>query len=101
MARHSPGEVNQSVLQCVAVCCSVLQCVAVCCSVLQCVVVCRQRKQSRRGARICVVVCCTVCCSVLQCVAVCCSVTACCSMFRCLDGKHSPDDENEVCCCVL
>jgi len=25
----------QSVLQCVAVCCSVLQCVAVCCSVLQ------------------------------------------------------------------
>jgi len=30
----------QSVLQCVAVCCSVLQCVAVCCSVLQCVAVC-------------------------------------------------------------
>jgi len=43
------------VLQCVAVCCSVLQCVAAnaeCCSVLQCVAVCR---------------------SVLQCVAVCCS----------------------------
>jgi len=35
-------EVSQtdSVLQCVAVCCSVLQCVAVCCSVLQCVAVC-------------------------------------------------------------
>ena len=30
-----------SVLQCVAVCCSVSQCVAVCCSVLQCVAVCR------------------------------------------------------------
>ena len=29
-----------SVLQCVAVCCSVLQCVAVCCSVVQCVAVC-------------------------------------------------------------
>jgi len=39
---------EESVLQCVAVCCSVLQCVAVCCSVLQCV---------------------AVCCSVLQCVA--------------------------------
>ena len=31
---------HDSVLQCVAVCCSVLQCVAVCCSVLQCVAVC-------------------------------------------------------------
>ena len=32
-------ELQHSVLQCVAVCCSVLQCVAVCCSVLQCVAV--------------------------------------------------------------
>ena len=32
--------VRDSMLQCVAVCCSVLQCVAVCCSVLQCVAVC-------------------------------------------------------------
>ena len=31
---------GDSLLQCVAVCCSVLQCVAVCCSVLQCVAVC-------------------------------------------------------------
>jgi len=31
---------DDSVLQCVAVCCSVLQCVAVCCSVSQCVAVC-------------------------------------------------------------
>ena len=44
---------KDSVLQCVAVCCSVLQCVAVRCSVLQCV---------------------AVCCSVLQCVAMRCSV---------------------------
>ena len=32
--------VHQTLLQCVAVCCSVLQCVAVCCSVLQCVATC-------------------------------------------------------------
>jgi len=31
---------QESVLQCVTVCCSVLQCVAVCCSALQCVAVC-------------------------------------------------------------
>ena len=30
--------IKDSVLQCVAVCCSVLQCVAACCSVLQCTV---------------------------------------------------------------
>ena len=34
----SPSNDN-SMLQCVAVCCRVLQCVAVCCSVLQCVAV--------------------------------------------------------------
>jgi len=34
---------SDTVLQCVAVCCSVLQCVAVCCSVLQCVAVSRCR----------------------------------------------------------
>ena len=33
-------ETINSLLRCVAVCCSVLQCVAVCCSVLQCVAVC-------------------------------------------------------------
>ena len=32
--------INDSVLQCFAVCYSVLQCIAVCCSVLQCVAVC-------------------------------------------------------------
>jgi len=52
----------QSVLQCVAVCCSVLQCVAACCSVLHYV---------------------TVCCSVLQCVAVCCSVLQCAAVSQC------------------
>jgi len=49
------AHVHDSVLQCVAVCCSVLQCVAVCCSVLQNVAV----------------QCASVCRSVLQCVAVC------------------------------
>ena len=55
---HTSASVHfiDSVLQCVAVCCSVLQCVAVCCSVLQCI---------------------AVYCSVLQCVAVCCSVSRC------------------------
>ena len=37
----------QSVLQCVAVCCSVLQCAAVCCSVLQCAAVCCSVLQSK------------------------------------------------------
>ena len=41
-------KVADSVLRCIAMCCSVLQCTAMCCSVLQC---------------------CAVCCSVLQCVA--------------------------------
>jgi len=35
-------QLNQGVLQCVAVCCSELQCVALSCSVLQCVTVCRK-----------------------------------------------------------
>jgi len=42
------GEIKQvqSVLQCVAVCCSVLQRVAVCCSVLQCVTVRQVQKKT-------------------------------------------------------
>jgi len=39
--KHVLQSVLQSVLQCVAVCCSVLQCVTVCCSLLQCVAVAR------------------------------------------------------------
>ena len=88
---------NDSVLQCVAVCCSVLQYVAVCRSMLQCVAVCcslshmirlshlpaqpTQRKTVQNSVH--VAVCCSVlhrvalCCSVLQCVAVCCSVLQC------------------------
>ena len=67
-------DLGESVLQCVAVCCSVLQCVAACCSMLQCVAVCCTvlqlqfvlqcfvPKELDPGA------------SMLQCVAVCCSV---------------------------
>ena len=60
-----------SVLQCVAVCCSVLQCVAVCCSVLMCVSIQRDildiEYQYPKTLQQCV----AVCCSVLQCVVVC------------------------------
>jgi len=74
---------NQSVLQCVAVCCSVLQCVAVCCSVLQCVAVCCS---VARGV---------VWCSVLQCVAVCCSVLHCREHDTSTqDGARSPSDKS-------
>jgi len=56
--------VHNTVLQCVAVCCSVLQCVAVCCCAVNYV---------------------AECCSVLQCVAVCFhvlqSIAVCCSVF--------------------
>jgi len=60
----APGE---SVLQCVAVCCSVLQCVAVCCSVLHMhflACLCVAPDES-------VLQCVAACCSVLQRVAVC------------------------------
>jgi len=61
----------QSLLQCVAACCSVLQCVAVCCGVLQCVAVCSGHQQGRCHSLLWYV---AVCCGVLQCVAACCSV---------------------------
>ena len=84
---------SQSVLQCVAVCCSVSQFVAMCCSVLQCVTVCCSGAShsenvfpppphlhtQNSSVMQSVAVCCSalqrvaVCCSVLQCVAVCCS----------------------------
>jgi len=67
----------ESVLQCVAVCCSVLQCVAVCCSVLQCVAsVLHWALQPYTGSV-------AVCCSELQCVAMCCSVLQVCCTWRC------------------
>jgi len=55
------SEMQGSVLQCAAVCCSVLQCVAVCCSVLQCLWHTPQE-------------CTAVYCSVLHCVALHCNV---------------------------
>jgi len=95
-------ELLQSVLQCVAVCCSVLQCVAVCCSVLQCVAVCvafERREHVVVHDHVhellqCVLQCAEVCCmcySVLPCVAVCCSIAVCCRVLQCV----------AVCCSVL
>jgi len=49
---------------------SMSQCVAVCCSVLQCVAVCEHTMTHDDSMSQCV----AVCCSVLQCVAVCCCV---------------------------
>ena len=67
---HREAHVN-TVLQCVAVCCSTLQCVPVCCRVLQCV---------------------AVCCSVLHRDAACCIVMrfgkVCCSVFQCYSVLH-------------
>jgi len=69
---------DESVLQCVAVCCSVLKCVADYCSVLQCVAVCY-------GWYKCVV----VCCNVLQCVEGCCRVYDWYLMITwCVHGTH-------------
>jgi len=65
---------DNSVLECVAVCCSVLQCVAVRCSVLQCVAVYLILWMTDTGAILpddnSVLQCVAMCCSVLQCVAV-------------------------------
>ena len=60
----------QTVLQCVAVCCSVLQCVAVCCSVLH-VLQCDDYAHTAARATQSLPDCVAVCCSVLQYVAVC------------------------------
>jgi len=57
-----------------AVCCGVLQCVAVCCSVLQCVAVCCSVLWQYPVSSI-------VCCSVLQCFAVCCGVLRCVAVY--------------------
>ena len=61
----------ESVLQCVAVCCSVLQCVAVCCGLDSTLV---ESVPFVVGAAPLDTMQWKVCCSVLQCVAVCCSV---------------------------
>jgi len=92
-------ETRQSVLHCVAVCCSV-------CSLLQCVAECWPIPatcvfETHQSLLHCVAVCCNavrsldvflkhvkVRCSVLQCVAVCCSVlqyvAVCCSVLQCV-----------------
>ena len=76
-----PGE---SVLQCVAVCCSVLQRVAGYCSMLQCVAVCQCVTQNSNHwssrsetSHLSVMQGVAQCCSVLQGVAVCCRVLQC------------------------
>jgi len=71
---------------------SVLQCVAICCSVLQSVAVLSVKMHWSvpaylRAAVCCIVLYCVeVCCIVLQCVAVCCSVlqrvVVCCSVLQ-------------------
>jgi len=63
---HRRSAVN-TLLQCVAVCCSALQCVAVRCSAVQCVAV-------RFSDADTVSISLAKCCSVLQSVAVCCSL---------------------------
>ena len=88
-------DVEDSLVQCVAVCCSVLQCVAACCSVLQYVAVCYLSKSTwRRGLSS------SVCCSVLQCVAVCCSVlqcvAVCCSMWQCAISQNRLDVQDST-----
>ena len=76
LCAYRAGHCQQTMLQCVAACCTALQCVAVCCSILQCVVACCSLLQY-------VALCCDVlqraaaCCSILQCAAVCCSVLQC------------------------
>jgi len=101
--------VAESVLQCVAVCCSVLQCVAdsvlqcvaVCCGVLRCVAVCCSVLSSAADSCVAegVLRCVAVCFSVLQCVAVCCSVLQCVAV--CCSVLQSVAVCCNVCCSVL
>jgi len=64
-----------SVLQCVAVCCSVLPCVAVCCSMLQSAAVCcivtyvYHRIEEKGWSKVWYWCHARLCCNVLQCVA--------------------------------
>ena len=104
---------DDSLILCVAVCCSVLQCVAlccsaisrwftdaVCCSALQCVAVCCSMLQCV-GVRYLddsLILCVAVCCSELHCTAaryldaspmLC--VVACCSMLQCVAVRYLDD----------
>jgi len=67
-------QIENSVLQSVAVGCNVLQCVAVCCGVLMTLKHVSLHKNGEKGF--------TECCSVLQCIAVC--YIVCYSVMQCV-----------------